>query len=130
MKLFLIALFSMAISTVGWAQRPGNGPQFDPSRMAGMEKQLLLDSISGLNDDQKLIINEIYKDFAASTSKAMETRDPNNREAMREKMMNIRKEKDDALKAILTEKQFSDFQKLLERQRAAARKRRQGGRNE
>lgn len=98
--------------------------------MAGMEKQLLLDSISGLNDDQKLIINEIYKDFAASTSKAMETRDPNNREAMREKMMNIRKEKDDALKAILTEKQFSDFQKLLERQRAAARKRRQGGRNE
>ena len=107
--------------------QPGLGRQgmrVDPEQMANAEKQLLSDSISGLNEDQKLIIDEIYKDFSAASSKAVEGANPDNREAMRETMMSIRKEKDEALQAILTDEQYSKFQELLDKRREQARNRR------
>ena len=107
--------------------QPGPGRQgmrVDPEQMANAEKQLLSDSISGLNEDQKLIIDEIYKDFSAASSKAVEGANPDNREAMRETMMSIRKEKDEALQAILTAEQYSKFQELLDKRREQARNRR------
>ena len=107
--------------------QPGLGRQgmrFDPEQMANAEKQLLSDSISGLNEDQKLIIDEIYKDFSGASSKAIEGANPDNREAMRETMMSIRKEKDEALQAILTDELYSKFQGLLDKRREQARNRR------
>ena len=96
------------------------GRQFDPVKMVAAEKQILIDSIAGLNVDQSLIINEIYKDYEASFLEAREKADPNNREAMRSTMMNIRKEKDEALEAILTEEQFAKFQQILKDRRDKA----------
>lgn len=119
-------LLLLVIPTLLLAQ-PGSGRQgmrFNPEQMATAEKQLLNDSISGLNDDQKLIIDEIYKDFSAASSKASEGADPDNREAMRETMMSIRKEKDEALQAILTAEQYSTFQELLDKRREQGRNRR------
>ena len=107
--------------------QPGPGRQgmrVDPEQMANAEKQLLSDSISGLNEDQKLIIAEIYKDFSGASSKAIKGANPDNREAMRETMMSIRKEKDEALQAILTDEQYSKFQELLDKRREQARNRR------
>ena len=107
--------------------QPGLGRQgmrVDPEQMANAEKQLLSDSISGLNEDQKLIIAEIYKDFSGASSKAIKGANPDNREAMRETMMSIRKEKDEALQAILTDEQYSKFQELLDKRREQARNRR------
>ena len=109
---------------------PGMGGQFDPAKMVAAEKQLLLDSITGLNDDQKLIIDQIYKDYEATFAKARESANPDNREAMRENMLRIRGEKTDALQAILTAEQFSHFDKILAERRARARERRGNNRDE
>ena len=119
-------LILIAIPTLLLAQPGSGGPgrQFDPEQMANAEKQLLLDSISGLNGDQKLIIEEIYKDFSATTSKAREEADPDNREVMRATMMSIREEKDEALQAILTADQYSKFQIMLDNRREQGRNRR------
>ena len=106
------------------------GGQFDPSKMVTAEKQLLLDSITGLNDDQKLIIDQIYKDYEAAFTKARESANPDNREAMRENMLQIRGEKTDALQAILTAEQFAHFDKILTERRERARKRRDTNRDE
>jgi len=130
MNRFTLTLLTILSSAIVFAQPPGGqGRQFDPTQMVAMEKQLLLDSISDLNEDQKLIINEIYKDYEAGITKARESRDPNNREAMRENMTKIRQGKDEALQAILTEDQFKAFRAMLDKRRAAARGRR-GNRNE
>jgi len=116
----------MVIPTIVLAQSgPGRqGMRFDPEKMANAEKQLLNDSISGLNADQKLIIDEIYRDFSAASSKAMDRVDPDNRDATREIMMSIRKEKNEALQAILTSQQFSKFQELLDKRNEQASNRR------
>ena len=106
------------------------GGQFDAAKMVAAEKQLLLDSITGLNDDQKLIIDEIYKDYEATFTEARESANPDNREAMRENMMRIRGEKTDALQAILTAEQFAHFDKILTARRERARARRGNNRDE
>ena len=121
----------VCISSTSYGQGgPGMGGQFDPAKMVAAEKQLLLDSITGLNDDQKLIIDEIYKDYEATFSKARESANPDNREAMRENMMRIRGEKTDALQAILTAEQFAHFDKILTARRERARARRGNNRND
>lgn len=108
---------------------PGRGRQFDPTQMVTAEKQLLLDSITGLSDDQKLIIEVIYNDYLAAFEKAQESMDPDNRQAMRSNMEKIRDDKDAALKEVLTEEQFLSFEEMLASRREQMRQRRQN-RNE
>ena len=129
MKNILALVILLATSTsITFAQGgPVMGRQFDPAKMVAAEKQLLMDSVSGLNNDQKLIINEIYKDYKASFLVARENADPGNREAMRSSMMSIRKEKDEALSAILTEEQFVKFEQLLKDRREKSQQRRRPG---
>lgn len=119
-------LLLLVIPTLVLAQQGPSvqGRMVDPEQMANDEKQLLYDSISGLSEDQKIIIDEIYKDFNVASSKASEGTDPSNREAFRETMMSIRKEKDEALQAILTSDQYSTFQQLLTKRNEQARNRR------
>ena len=119
-------LLLLVFPTLVLAQSGPNrqGMRLDPKQMAEAEKQLLLDSISGLNNDQKLIIEEIYKDFGIALIRAREGADPDNREAMRETMMSIRKGKDEALQAILTTEQHLKFQIVLDKRREQARNRR------
>ena len=128
----ILLLFIILVSLTSLLAQggPGMGRPFDPARMAAAEKQLLLDSINGLNDDQKIIIEAIYEDYASSFSGARENMDPDNRSAMREKMMKIRDEKNEALKAVLTEDQFDRFSEILEKRRMQAQERRRQSRNE
>ena len=106
-------------------QNPGGpGGRRDPGAMVKAEKQLVLDSISGLNDDQKLIIDQIYQDYESSFAKARETMTPDNREAARATMTAIRDSKNEALQAILTEEQFGKYQALMEMVRERAREQR------
>jgi hypothetical protein len=129
-KILLILLIAVTGSLTGMAQSgPGMGRQVDPSRLVQAEKQLLLDSIAGLNDDQKLIIEAIYVDYEAAIVKARENMNPDDREAMRAGMNEIRTNKNAALKEILTEEQLSAFEEILARRREAMRQRRQN-RNE
>ena len=124
-KNILLPALMLVISLSAFAQGgPGMGRQFNPDAMVAAEKQLLLDSVSGLNDDQKLIIEAIYEDYKAALETARENMDPDNRQAMRENMVKIRDEKGAALKEILTEEQFQAFEDILARRREQMRQRR------
>lgn len=131
MKRYLLFMAMLLTSTALLRAQggQGGGRQFDPAKMVAAEKQLLLDSIGGLNDDQKLIINAIYNDYEAAFVAARENMDPDNRAAMRESMVKIRDEKNEALQAVLTEEQYKAFDEMLTRRRERAQQRRRG-RNE
>ena len=130
MKKTLLLMLFILFQQLAMAQGgPGMGRQFDPSRMVAAEKQLLLDSVNGLNDDQKIIIEAIYEDYLAAITKSRESMDDMDRDTMRENMVKIRNEKDKALKEILTEAQNQRFVDILERRREQMRRRR-GTRNE
>ena len=99
-------------------QRGQRGGQF-----VAMEKQMVLDSISGLNDDQKLIIQVIYDDYEKSLTSAR-SEATGDREAMREKMTGIRDGKNEAMKAVLSEEQYKEFEAMLARRRSQMQNRR------
>jgi hypothetical protein len=104
----------------------GEGNRRDPAEFAAAEKQMVLDSIAGLNDEQKLIIAEIYKDYGNAITTARANADPNNREAMRTNMTAIRDEKNESLQAILTEEQYQKYDALMKAIREKMGQRRRG----
>ncbi|MEN8251256.1 MAG: hypothetical protein ABFS32_20155 [Bacteroidota bacterium] len=124
--LIIIILFSSGISHAqnpqGRQGRQGN--MRDPAQIANLEKQMILDSITTLNEDQKLIINHIYNDFGEAIKKARTGMEPGNPEGMRDKMMKVREQKDDALKAILTEEQYKKYERIMRARMQQGRKRR------
>ena len=124
-----IIILMIATTSLSLAQG-GPGRQFNPTQMANDEKQILLDSIKGLNDDQQLIIDAIYQDYISAVTKARENFDSGDRASMRASMMKVQEEKNEALAAVLTEEQYSDFLEILERRREQAQQRRQGRRNQ
>ena len=118
-----LTLIFIIVALAAFAQG-GPGNRRSPAEMVAMEKQLVMDSISNLNSDQILIIDQIYKDYEVSLEKARANMNPDNREAMRESMTSIRNGKDEALQAILTEEQYQQYSKIME----ARRKQMQGRR--
>ena len=106
----------------------GGGARRNLTEVIAKEKQLVLDSVSGINEDQKLIIEEIYKDYEESMAKLRANADPDNREAMRIDMMAIRDRKNDSLKAILTEEQFLQYEAIMKvmREKMGQRRRNNG----
>jgi hypothetical protein len=120
----------LLLSTESFSQGGGGGgPRRDPSELVAMEKQVVLDSLSGINADQKLIIEEIYKDYEKSITTLRANADPDNREAMRTNMTAIRDGKNESLKAILTEEQYQQFDAIMKvrRENMGQRRRNNGG---
>ena len=108
----------------------GEGNRRDPAESVAAEKQMVLDSIAGLSDEQKLIIGEIYKDYGKAITAARANADPNNREAMRNNMTAIRDEKNDTLKAILTDEQYQKYDAMMKVIRENMVRRRRGNGDE
>ena len=121
---FAFALSFLLIPAVHAQGGPGGGGR-DPGQMVEAEKEMVLDSLSSLNEDQKFIINEIYKDYEASITQLRAVSNPDDREAMRNQMTKLRDGKNDALEAILTEEQFIKYQALM----AVLREQMRGRRN-
>lgn len=94
----------------------------DPAQMVAVEKKLVFDSLTTLNENQKLIIEQIYKDYAQAFTAARADADPNNREAMITKMRIIRDNKNESLKAILTEVQYSQYDGIMKARRQGRRR--------
>lgn len=117
-----LAFFIMPKTSV--AQGYGGGMRRDPAQMVAAEKKLLFDSLTTLNGDQKLIIDQIYKDYEQAFSKAVSNADPDNRETMRATMMSIREGKNESIKAILTEEQYKKYEEVLKARRASMGQRR------
>lgn len=127
MKKYPLILLFCSLLVVANAQNPGprpGGQGRDPAKMIAMEKQMLLDSIAGINTEQKLIIDQIYVDYEASLLKMREEmQNSGDREAMREQMMGIREGKEEALKAIFTAEQYSEYERLMKEARERMRER-------
>jgi len=114
MKKTLVLLLSLFSLTAMYAQRPGGGPE----TMIAREKQAVLDKITDLSDDQKLLLDGIYDEFALSLRDLFENRTPGgSREGMREKFRALRTEKDDLIKDVLKEEQYTVYESIATQRR-------------
>lgn len=97
-----------------YAQRPGGGPE----TMIAREKQAVLDKITDLSEDQKMLLDGIYDEFGVSLRELFENRTPGgSREGMREKFRALRTEKDDLIKDVLKEEQYTIYESIATQRR-------------
>lgn len=126
-SLFFV-LISYAFAQQGQGRRGGN--RVDPTAMANKEKQLVLDSIPSLTEDQVQLLEFVYAQYAESLTTAREeVRASGDREGMREKMQSIRKEKNEGLKDIFSEDQMTTYKALMETARQNMQQRREQRKN-
>lgn len=117
-KKALLLIIAILTAQLAMAQRP------DPSEMVKREKKLVLDSLTTLSEDQKMLVDMVYEDYAASMKSVFEAASGGNREGMREKMQTVRATKDESLKGILSEDQMTKYKALTQNRRGG---RGQGG---
>lgn len=107
-SLLLIAILTVA-QPPGGGRRNGGGPD----EIVKREKQTLYSKITDLSEDQKLLLDGIYDEFAVTLKETFEEmRNSDNREGRREKMQALRVEKDELVKDVLNEDQFAIYQKI------------------
>lgn len=116
--MFLLVLVVAQLKAQG--PPPGRGPGgFDPDEMVKREKQNVFKSITDLNDDQKLLLDGIYDEFAASfkelRDEMMEKRDF---QAMKPKMQALQAEKDGLIRDVLNADQYIIYEGIVEQRRA------------
>ncbi len=109
-------------SIAGFGQRG----ERNPAEMAAREKTMLLDSINDLTADQKIVINEIYDQYAKDLEKTF-AENSGNREEMRASMQSLRKNHHVMLQEILTEEQWAKWQQITRNARERRRARRPQG---
>lgn len=101
----------------GGGGRPGGGPE----DLVNREKLTIYAKIKDLSEDQKLLLDSIYKEFATTLQETMEAqreqRGQENREAQREKMEALTKEKDLLIADVLSEEQYKIYEKLTKPKR-------------
>ena len=124
---FLVALFN--IQQV-FSQPPGRPPGgMDMSDMVSREKQTLYKNISDLSEDQKLLLDGIYDEFALTMKQNMEemrnNRGSMDRESMRAKMDALREEKDSLIRDVLDSDQYAIYLDQMESAFGARRRRRE-----
>jgi hypothetical protein len=129
----LFTLFFAPAASIYAQPQGGRGPGpggFDPDEMVKREKQNLFKSIEDLTDDQKLLLDGIYDEFALSIRELRdEMRQTRDFQAMRPKMMALREEKDGLIKDVLNEGQYAIYLGLMENRRRQMEEYRQGRQN-
>ena len=82
------------------------------------EKQTLYKNIEDLSDDQKMLLDGIYEEFAATLKQNMEemrnNRESMDRETMRAKMQALQEEKNGLIKDVLNQDQYAIYLKQIE----------------
>ena len=118
----LKVLFNVLVLVISFTTlnaQPGRGgrpPGGGPEEMLSREKQALYKQVTDLTEDQKLLIDGIYEEFAVTLKETFEEmRQTNDREARREKMQSLRKEKDDLIADVLSEEQYAIYTSLTSR---------------
>ena len=116
--LIFVVFLSTGLTTV-LAQGPPGGPGgFDPDEMIKREKQNIFKALTDLTDDQKLLMDGIFDEFALSfkeiREEMMRTRDF---QAMRPKMEALRKERDGLVRDVLNDDQYNTYLTVIEERR-------------
>ena len=97
------------------------------SDMVSREKQTLYKNISDLSEDQKLLLDGIYDEFALTMKQNMEemrnNRGSMDRESMRAKMDALREEKNNLIKDVLNSDQYAIYLDQIESAFGARRRR-------
>ena len=115
-KLILALSILTICSYASFAQPPGG--RMSPEDRVKREKQNLYKNIDDLSEDQTMIIDDIYDEFAVTLDETFqEVRKSGNREEMRPKMEALMAEKDELLKDILNEDQWLIYVEMDEAQR-------------
>ncbi|MCA6074574.1 hypothetical protein [Fulvivirga sedimenti] len=116
-----IILFSLIIlGPLFITETNGQPPQRNPSEMVAREKQMVLDSITDLSEDQKLVIDEIYKTYSEEITAAF-SENQGDRDKMRGAMQEIRKKKQTMLSEILTDEQMARLTFIMQQNRRQRR---------
>ena len=125
-SVLLVSVSSLLAQAPGGRRPPGGGPPGGgPEEMVSREKQALYEQVTDLSDDQKVLLDGIYEEFATTLKETFEElRGSNDREARREQMQALRQEKDALIADVLNEEQYAIYEKL------ATRRNRRGSRPE
>lgn len=120
-KLFVLtSIFIFTCFSSLMAQRGG---RFDPNELILREKQNLYREVASLSNDQIMLIDDIYDEYAQSLTELRdEVRKTRNWEEMRPKMQALRAEKDGLMIDVLNENQYAVYQQLSEVQRGNRRR--------
>ena len=114
-NILITLLLGISIPAFAQGPPPGGGgrPGGGPDEMIKREKLIIYEKMSDLTADQKLLLDGIYKEFATTLQETMEAqRGPEGREAQREKMEALTKEKDLLIADVLNVEQYKIYEKL------------------
>ncbi|MEQ8582180.1 MAG: hypothetical protein RIC30_03770 [Marinoscillum sp.] len=101
----------LALIYLGYQSEAQRG-SFDPVARVSEEKQNVLENMEDLTEDQQVVIDKIYEDHALKVQELTASTDGPSPE-MREKMMKIRKEKNELMKDLLSEAQYQKYEQLI-----------------
>lgn len=106
----------------------GGGGNFDPAAFVDRQMEELKEGLE-LSDDQEKQVREIitagFETMRKSREEMMDG--GGDREAMREKMQAMREEQNQKIKAVLTEEQFTKYEKIQQERRERMRQNGFGG---
>lgn len=122
---FVMAFFMSCNQGSKSNQQPAFGPgNFDPQAFVDRQMEELKEGLD-LSRDQEKKVREIIEAGSETMRKAREgMQDGGDREAMREKMQQMREEQNQKIKAVLSEEQFVKYEQIQQERRERMR---QGG---
>lgn len=129
MKKIGFLLIAVLLGTAMSMAQPGGQRNIDPETMAKRQTEQLKEAL-GLNKDQEKKVYDLSLDTSKKRSEMMqEMRDSGGgMDGMREKMRTLRDEENKKMKAILTEAQWTKYEKYQEENRNRRGQGRPGGR--
>ncbi|MCY1722245.1 hypothetical protein OU798_17965 [Prolixibacteraceae bacterium Z1-6] len=117
-KLGLLMMIVIFGATLSLAQNRDGQRNFDPEEMAKRQTKELTELLS-LDKAQAQKVHELNLESGKKMSKMREEmQGGGDREAMREKMTEMRKKQNAEMKKILSEDQYTKYEKYLEERRA------------
>ena len=127
-RLGLLLVVVLLGTTITMAQNRGGQRNMDPEDMAKSQTEELKEKL-GLDEDQE---KKVYDLNLKSANKMVAMREEmrggnGDRDAMREKMMDLREEQNKDMKKILTDDQYKKYEKYVEERRNNMRNRGGGG---
>lgn len=107
--LFLMLLFFSVVVVDAQPRRRGGGPE----EMIKREQQNLYENLTDLSDDQKLLLDGIYDEYAVTFEEKMrEAFRSRDRTKMRETMQALVQEKDSLIADVLNKKQYKIYEEV------------------